>query len=60
MKNEKYFEIRKKYLAEGLAFLGFSYLKFGYGADMTYGFEDTDKFQIALKKYIELRNELNN
>ena len=58
MENDKYYEIKKMYLAQGMSFLGFKYLKFGYGADTTYGFLDTPEFKIALQKFIELRNQL--
>ena len=58
MTNKKYYEIKKSYLAMGMNFLGFPFLKFGYGADTTYGFEDTKEFQIALKKFIELKSQL--
>lgn len=58
MENTKYYEIEKHYLAEGMSFLDFSYLKFGYGADSKHGFEDTEKFQIALRKFIDVRNQL--
>ena len=58
MIKEKYCKIRSKYLAQGLAFLGFNYLKFGFGTDTTYGFINTDQFQIALKSFIELKRQL--
>ncbi|WP_290445888.1 hypothetical protein [Clostridium estertheticum] len=31
MDNIKYFEVRNKYLSQGLSFLGFKYMKFGVG-----------------------------
>jgi len=58
VENDKYYEIKKKYLAQGMSFLGFKYMKFGFGADTIYGFENTPKFKTALLKFIELRNQL--
>ena len=57
---KKYTTINKKYLAESLSFLGFSYYKFGQGNEIKYSFEETDKFKFALGKLLELRKELEN
>lgn len=54
---EKYI-IRKKYLAEGLAYLGYRYFKDGYGKDTKYIFQDTENFRNALTGLMELKKEV--
>lgn len=56
----KYTTIEKKYLAEALSFLGFSYYKFGEGKETKYSFEETDNFKFALGELLKLRNTINN
>lgn len=57
---KKIYEIRKKYLAEALSFLGFRYYKQGFGDETTYTFENTEKFATALHELSELKNKLRN
>lgn len=57
---KKYYEIKKKYLAIAMSYLGFHYLKFGTGEDTLYSFENTDKFRQALTSLTNLKNQLNN
>ena len=59
MGNNKYYEIRKKYLAEALSFLGMRYFKFNKedGA-VIYSFENTENFNIALNELTKLKNRL--
>lgn len=57
--DKKYTIIDKRYLAEGLAFLGFIYRKEGFDKDTKYIFEDTEQFRYGLHKYLELKKELN-
>jgi len=52
----KYFEIRKKYLAEALAFLGFKYYKFNTPEYTLYSFVDTEDFRKALNDLLRLKN----
>lgn len=56
--NNKYTVIKKKYLAEALSFLGFRYFKFNKDGEITYSFENTEKFSKALVKLLQLRDEL--
>lgn len=53
-----YFEVRKKYLAVALSFLGFKYYKFtsneGY---ILYSFAETDKFKDALHDLLKLKDK---
>ena len=58
MENKQYYEIRKKYLAESMAFLGYKYMKDGYGKDTTYRFENTDQFNKALTGLMELKDKV--
>lgn len=56
---QKYYKIRKKYLAAALGYIGFKYYKFNEGEKIIYSFEDTNKFRQALTKLTELKNEIN-
>lgn len=58
MKNSKYYEIRNKYLADGLAFLDFRYKKVGYGKDKKYLFEDTERIRKVIGKLLDIRREI--
>ena len=55
----KYFEIKKKYLAEGLAFLGFKYYKFCTPEYTLYSFVDTPEFRSALNEMLKLKSIYN-
>lgn len=52
----KYFEIKKKYLAEALAFLGFRYYKFCTPECTMYSFVDTEEFRSALNELLKLKS----
>lgn len=58
---EKYFEVRNKYLAEGLAFLGFKYYKFNdkETGKTIYSFEDTKTIQDTIEHLLNLKKEIN-
>jgi len=56
--NKKYIEVKKRYLAEALSFLGFHYFKFTNLTETVYSFENTDKFQYAFKELIQLRERI--
>lgn len=56
----KYFEIRKKYLAEALSYLGFKYYKFTNADYTMYSFEDTDNFKLALNDLLRLKDKYTN
>lgn len=56
---KKYYEIKKKYLAFALSYLGFRYYKFGTGEDTLYSFENTDEFRQALTGLTDLKNKIN-
>ncbi|URZ18785.1 hypothetical protein [Clostridium felsineum] len=52
MKEEKYYIIKKKYLADALSFLGFRYYKFN---NVNYSFINTNKFREALTSLTDLK-----
>lgn len=53
-----YFEIRKKYLAQALSFLGFKYYMFTSKEGYTlYSFAETDKFKSALDELLLLKDK---
>lgn len=56
---KKYYEIKKKYLAFALSYLGFRYYKFGTDEDTLYSFENTDEFRQALTGLTNLKNKIN-
>lgn len=56
--SKKYYAIRNKYLAETMAFLGYSYKKFGFGRDTEYSFEDTKEFAHALSELMKFRKKV--
>ena len=55
---KKYVEVKKRYLAEALSFLGFHYYKFTNPEETVYSFENSEKFQTAFKELIQLRERL--
>lgn len=64
MKNDTYvkpkqYEIKKLYLANALSYLGLRYWKNGSGEDVTYNFDDTEEFRLALTELTKLKNKLN-
>lgn len=54
----KTYEVRKRYLAEALSYLGFRYYKNGFGADTIYSFENTEKFNKAMHELNLLKEKL--
>ena len=56
----KIYEVKKKYLAEALSFLGFKYFKKGFGENTIYTFENTEKFSNALHELTLLKNKIKN
>jgi len=54
----KTYEVRKRYLAEALSYLGFRYFKNGFGNDTIYSFENTEKFNVAMHELNLLKNKL--
>lgn len=54
----EYYIIRKKYLAEAIAFLGFRYYREGEGRDAIYKFQDTTEFRQALSGLMELKQKV--
>lgn len=58
MEFKNYYEIRKRYVADALSWLGYRYKKEGYGKDTIYKFEDTEEFNRALSGLMELRNKV--
>ena len=60
MIKNKYYEIKKRYLAEALSFLGMRYFKYNKeDGTIIYSFENTDDFNIALNELTKLKNKLN-
>lgn len=59
-KDKKYFEVRNKYLAEGLAFLGFKYFKFNNKetGKTIYSFKDTEIIKDTIEHLLKLKNEI--
>ncbi|BDR74300.1 hypothetical protein K144316041_p21390 (plasmid) [Clostridium tetani] len=58
--NKNYFEVKNKYLAEALAFMGFKYYKFnGEDGKIIYSFQDTEKIKYVMECLIQLKRELN-
>ena len=47
--NKDYYAVRKKYLANALAYLGYRYYRFDNGKDIVYSFKDTKEFREALQ-----------
>ncbi|HBJ1649386.1 hypothetical protein [Clostridium botulinum] len=59
--SKKYKNIKKKYLADALSFLGFRYMIFdNEDGTKEYTFEDTFKFQYALNELLKFKKEINN
>ncbi|EJO5346492.1 hypothetical protein NRP93_000542 [Clostridium botulinum] len=59
MKNNKYIEIRNKYLAQGLSFLGYRYFKFGQGKDTIYSFKNENNIEDSINHLLKLKKEIN-
>ena len=58
---EKYYIVENKYLAEGLAFLGFRYYKFtGKKGFTVYGFIDVEDFRKGMNGLLDLKKEMGN
>lgn len=56
---QKYFEVKNKYLAEALAFFGFKYLKFDDGLTnkKIYSFQDSEEIRRLMSKLISMKKE---
>lgn len=55
--DKKYITIRNKYLADGLAFCGFSYHKYTNNENKTvYTFEETDMLNNAIKTILNIKH----
>lgn len=52
-----YIEIKKRYLAEALSYLGFKYYKFNTPEYTLYSFYDTKEFREALQDMIRLKEK---
>jgi len=55
---KKYYDVRKKYLADALSYLGFKYFKDGFKENTIYSFEDTELFRTAMTELNNLKNKL--
>lgn len=55
-----YIEIKKKYLAESLSFLGFRYFKFNMPEYTLYSFYDTKDLREALQDMLRLKDKYRN
>lgn len=59
MENRKYYEVKKKYLAFAISYLGFRYYTFDKeDGTKIYSFEDTEDFRCALTSLMELKNRV--
>ena len=54
----KMYEVKKKYLAEALSYLGFRYYKNGFGENTVYTFENTEKFSKAMHELNQLKEKI--
>ena len=54
----KMYEVKKKYLAEALSYLGFRYYKNGFGENTIYTFENTEKFSKAMHELNQLKEKI--
>jgi hypothetical protein len=59
MNEKKYRSVKKKYLADALAFLGFKYYKFSNKEGISYSFEDTDKLKYAIDALMQIKQDCN-
>lgn len=58
MENKKYYEVKKKYLAFAISFLGFQYYTFDKeDGKKLYTFEDTESFRKALTELSNLKRQ---
>ena len=57
---KKYRSIRKKYLADALAFLGFRYYKYTNEDGISYSFEDTENLKYAIDSLMSLKSNCEN
>lgn len=55
MNEKKYRSVKKKYLADALAFLGFEYYKFSNEDGISYSFEDTQKLKYAIDALMQIK-----
>ena len=53
----KCFNIKKKYLADALSYLGFRYYKFSNQKTILYSFEDNKIFREALNDLLNLKDK---
>ena len=58
MNNTFYVIIDNPYLANGLAYLGFRYFKYGTGKETVYKFIDSEEFQIEFNYLVKKKREL--
>lgn len=56
--NKDYYAVRKKYLANALAYLGYRYYRLDNGKDIVYSFKDTKEFREALTGLMQLKKEV--
>lgn len=57
--NKEYKNIKKKYLAYALSFMGFRYMIFNReDGKKEYAFENTDNFQMALNGLLQLKKQI--
>jgi len=54
------YEVRNKYQADALAYLGFRYYKKGFGAETVYTFEETEILIGAIKQMNGIKNRVKN
>lgn len=61
MEKTEYYEVRKRYLADALSYLGFRYYKFkNFKGNDVYSFKNTNAFQKAINGLFELKQSINN
>ena len=56
MNEKKYRAVKKKYLADALAFLGFRYYKYSNEDGISYSFEDTEKLKYAIDALMQIKH----
>lgn len=55
----KNYQIKNKYLAEAMSWLGFRYYKTGFGKDTIYTFIETEEFKKCLSDMLEYKQKNN-
>ena len=58
MEGKKYYQVYNKYLAEGLAYIGYRYRKYGLGKHTVYSFVADHGIQVVVEELLELEKKV--